>query len=75
MNGIIFFYLESVMLFFPFVLSIQRVFESDFVGRRCVVKERFSKKYRHPSLDATLTIKRLNAVSFLHFNDAFSRDH
>ncbi|CAM8979414.1 unnamed protein product [Rhodiola kirilowii] len=38
-----------------------RVFESNFVGRRSVVKERFSKKYRHPSLDTMLTIKRLNA--------------
>ncbi|XP_034711903.1 EKC/KEOPS complex subunit bud32 [Vitis riparia] len=38
-----------------------RVFESNFVGRRCVVKERFSKKYRHPSLDSKLTLKRLNA--------------
>ncbi|KAM0998170.1 hypothetical protein ACFX13_008074 [Malus domestica] len=38
-----------------------RVFESDFVGRRSIVKERFSKKYRHPSLDAKLTLKRLNA--------------
>lgn len=38
-----------------------RVFESTFVGRRSIVKERFSKKYRHPSLDTKLTLKRLNA--------------
>ncbi|KAI4301224.1 hypothetical protein L6164_034523 [Bauhinia variegata] len=38
-----------------------RVFESTFVGRRCIVKERFSKKYRHPTLDSKLTLKRLNA--------------
>ncbi|XP_058772975.1 uncharacterized protein LOC131647080 [Vicia villosa] len=38
-----------------------RVFESSFVGRRSVVKERFSKKYRHPTLDSKLTLKRLNA--------------
>ncbi|KAK8968077.1 hypothetical protein KSP40_PGU018990 [Platanthera guangdongensis] len=38
-----------------------RVFESNFVGRRSIVKERFSKKYRHPSLDSKLTLKRLNA--------------
>ncbi|KAK4755667.1 hypothetical protein SAY87_009424 [Trapa incisa] len=38
-----------------------RVFESNFVGRRCIIKERFSKKYRHPSLDSKLTLKRLNA--------------
>ncbi|RDX76713.1 EKC/KEOPS complex subunit bud32, partial [Mucuna pruriens] len=42
-------------------LTSQRVFESSFVGRRCVVKERFSKKYRHPILDSKLTLKRLNA--------------
>ncbi|XP_027079768.1 uncharacterized protein [Coffea arabica] len=38
-----------------------RVFESAFVGRRSIIKERFSKKYRHPSLDSKLTLKRLNA--------------
>ncbi|EEF37586.1 EKC/KEOPS complex subunit TP53RK [Ricinus communis] len=38
-----------------------RVFESSFVGRKSIVKERFSKKYRHPSLDSKLTLKRLNA--------------
>ncbi|KAJ8749526.1 hypothetical protein K2173_025721 [Erythroxylum novogranatense] len=38
-----------------------RVFDSIFVGRRCIVKERFSKKYRHPTLDSKLTLKRLNA--------------
>ncbi|KAL5977501.1 hypothetical protein ACLOJK_021848 [Asimina triloba] len=42
-----------------------RVFESSFLGRRSIVKERFSKKYRHPLLDSKLTLKRLNAVSFL----------
>ncbi|TVU09502.1 hypothetical protein EJB05_42978, partial [Eragrostis curvula] len=39
-----------------------RVFVSTFVGRKCVIKERFSKKYRHPLLDSKLTLKRLNAV-------------
>ncbi|MQL80462.1 hypothetical protein Taro_012897 [Colocasia esculenta] len=38
-----------------------RVFDSTFLGRRSIVKERFSKKYRHPTLDSKLTIKRLNA--------------
>ncbi|TKY53403.1 TP53-regulating kinase [Spatholobus suberectus] len=38
-----------------------RVFESSFVGRRSIVKERFSKKYRHPTLDSKLTLKHLNA--------------
>ncbi|CAK9167863.1 unnamed protein product [Ilex paraguariensis] len=37
-----------------------RVFESMFVGRKSIVKERFSKKYRHPSLDSKLTLKHLN---------------
>ncbi|KAJ1687348.1 hypothetical protein LUZ63_018738 [Rhynchospora breviuscula] len=38
-----------------------RVYLSSFVGRKCIVKERFSKKYRHPILDSKLTVKRLNA--------------
>ncbi|KAL3647848.1 hypothetical protein CASFOL_008816 [Castilleja foliolosa] len=38
-----------------------RVFESTFVGRKSIVKERFSKKYRHPSLDSKITLRRLNA--------------
>ncbi|XP_059660470.1 uncharacterized protein LOC132306898 [Cornus florida] len=38
-----------------------KILESTFMGRRSVVKERFSKKYRHPSLDSKLTLKRLNA--------------
>ncbi|KAD3338260.1 hypothetical protein E3N88_33781 [Mikania micrantha] len=38
-----------------------RVFESTFAGRKSIVKERFSKKYRHPTLDSKLTLKRLNA--------------
>ncbi|CAK9211170.1 unnamed protein product [Sphagnum jensenii] len=36
-----------------------RVFESTFMGKKVVVKERFSKKYRHPVLDSKLTLKRL----------------
>lgn len=32
------------------------------MGKRSIIKERFSKKYRHPSLDSKLTLKRLNAV-------------
>ncbi|KAF6154906.1 hypothetical protein GIB67_018343 [Kingdonia uniflora] len=38
-----------------------RVFESTFMGKRSIVKERFSKKYRHPSLDSKLTLRRSNA--------------
>ncbi|KAM3692979.1 hypothetical protein ACJW31_08G130200 [Castanea mollissima] len=43
------------------LLKQGRVFESNFVGRRSVIKERFSKKYRHPTLDSKITLKRLNA--------------
>lgn len=63
--------LHQVFIFFYFFtlsdiqMFLQRVFESTFVGRRCVVKERFSKKYRHPSLDSKITLKRLNAVGSL----------
>jgi hypothetical protein len=60
-------YLVAVCLFACFInglfASLQRVFASTFVGRKCVIKERFSKKYRHPLLDSKLTLKRLNAVS------------
>ncbi|KAG6495291.1 hypothetical protein ZIOFF_043085 [Zingiber officinale] len=41
-------------------LPFHRVFKSTFVGRLSIVKERFSKKYRHPLLDSKLTVKRLN---------------
>ena len=37
------------------------------MGRRSVIKERFSKKYRHPTLDSKITLKRLNAVSVFFF--------
>jgi len=49
-------------------MLFQRVFKSDFVGRQAIVKERFPKKYRHPALDSKLTLKRLNAVSFLYLD-------
>jgi TP53 regulating kinase-like protein len=38
-----------------------RVFLSDFLSRPCVVKQRFVKSYRHPSLDLSLTRSRLTA--------------
>lgn len=38
-----------------------RVFESTFLGRKSIVKERFSKKYRHPTLDSKINLRRLNA--------------
>lgn len=40
----------------------QRVYESTFLGKKAIVKERFSKKYRHPILDVKLTQKRLAGV-------------
>ncbi|KAJ7284219.1 hypothetical protein O6H91_Y345000 [Diphasiastrum complanatum] len=39
-----------------------RVYKSSFMGREAVVKERFAKKYRHPSLDSKLTLKRFLGV-------------
>ncbi|KAL4425794.1 hypothetical protein ABPG75_009810 [Micractinium tetrahymenae] len=36
-----------------------RVWEGQFLGRAAIVKQRFSKKYRHPQLDAKLTVSRL----------------
>ncbi|GBF90632.1 hypothetical protein Rsub_03204 [Raphidocelis subcapitata] len=36
-----------------------RVWETTFCGRPCIVKQRFSKKYRHPALDRKLTVTRL----------------
>ena len=37
----------------------QRVWEATFCGRLCIIKQRFAKKYRHPSLDRKLTVSRL----------------
>ncbi|VFQ62947.1 unnamed protein product [Cuscuta campestris] len=45
-----------------------RIFESTFVGQRSIVKERFSKKYRHPTLDLKLTLRRLNAVGLSNYS-------
>jgi len=38
---------------------LQRVFRVQFLGRPTIIKQRFSKKYRHPALDAKLTSLRL----------------
>ena len=35
-----------------------RVYRGQFLGRSCVVKQRFKKKYRHPILDKKLTHRR-----------------
>lgn len=36
-----------------------RLYHGLFQGRSCIVKERFSKKYRHPDLDRELTKERM----------------
>jgi len=38
-----------------------KLYTFNFHGVQALVKERFSKKYRHPQLDKTLTQQRLNA--------------
>ena len=37
-----------------------RLYETNFFGRSCISKERFSKKYRHPEIDEKLTRKRVS---------------
>lgn len=44
---------------------LQRVWESTFCGHPCIIKQRFSKKYRHPALDRKLTVTRLKQVRTL----------
>lgn len=41
------------------LLISQRVFTMQYLGQPTIVKERFSKKYRHPDLDAKITKERL----------------
>ncbi|ODN02841.1 TP53-regulating kinase [Orchesella cincta] len=38
-----------------------RLFTGSFFGRKTIIKERFSKKYRHPELDERLTKERMRA--------------
>ena len=38
-----------------------RLYESEFYGRPCMIKERFKKNYRHPTLDSSLTTQRLKS--------------
>ena len=40
--------------------SVQKVWEGHFLGRPVIMKQRFSKQYRHPVLDTKLTVGRLN---------------
>lgn len=39
-----------------------RVFQTIFLDKPTIVKERFTKKYRHPELDAKLTKERYSWV-------------
>lgn len=52
----------------------QRVWEGTFLGRPAIVKQRFSKKYRHPALDAKLTVARLKMVRGLLGGSAWAAD-
>lgn len=36
-----------------------RLYVGEFLGKKVIVKERFSKKYRHPQLDEQLSKERL----------------
>ena len=40
----------------------QRVFRVTFLQRPAIAKQRFTKRYRHPELDARLTKSRLHGV-------------
>ena len=38
-----------------------RLYKGIYLGRTCMMKERFVKNYRHPELDARLTKDRIRA--------------
>lgn len=38
-----------------------KLYVGEYQGQRCLVKERFQKKYRHPDLDKQLTRERIRA--------------
>ncbi|RUS91974.1 hypothetical protein EGW08_000187 [Elysia chlorotica] len=38
-----------------------KLYVGDFYGRPCIMKERFVKNYRHPTLDKTLTSQRIKS--------------
>ncbi|KAK3586747.1 hypothetical protein CHS0354_014778 [Potamilus streckersoni] len=38
-----------------------KIYRGDFYGRPCILKERFSKSYRQPALDRSLTAQRIKA--------------
>jgi tRNA A-37 threonylcarbamoyl transferase component Bud32 len=44
------------------MIRVQRVYEGMFLGRSAIIKQRFSKKYRHATLDTKLTQLRFKQV-------------
>jgi len=44
---------------------LQRVWEGSYLDLPAIIKQRFSKKYRHPSLDKKITHSRLKQVTNL----------
>lgn len=42
---------------------LQRIWEGIYLGRPTIIKQRFSKKYRHALLDSKLTLSRLKQVN------------
>ena len=47
---------------------LQRVYDGVFLGKPTIIKQRFSKKYRHPVLDSKLTQLRFKQVHILGAN-------
>ena len=38
-----------------------KLYKTNFYGKPCIVKERFTKSYRHPILDKSLTAHRIKS--------------
>ena len=38
-----------------------KIYTGTFMGRPAIIKERFTKAYRHPDLDKSLTVRRTKA--------------
>ena len=47
------------ILFYCSFIHLQRIWQGTFLGRDIILKERFHKRYRHPTLDSKLTSQRL----------------
>lgn len=60
-----FFLVLFFVLCLPRTGAEARLYECLFMERRCVVKERFVKAYRHPSLDAQISTQRTLAEARL----------